>query len=230
MKKITFVSLISFIFLSLCSIFELIFRNIPFENAWIPLIIGVLLLIVSGVIAKIVERKVLGNSFCFLLNSIALGLCIRSWYIYRNFDNELWVMLLISLACVIYLMIFYLLLYIPAIEKIFNVYLWVFLISTLVSYLIVMSLSETTYISTFGYFVIIEIAFIFAMCKTQNTTQRLFRDIVLSTYSVFFVAILIALIMLGADSLDGIDPSLDMGFDGLASPKKQKLLNDTINL
>ena len=230
MKKITFVSLISFIFLSLCSIFELIFRNIPFENAWIPLIIGVLLLIVSGVIAKIVERKVLGNSLCFLLNAVALGLCIRSWYIYRNFNNELWVMLLISFACVIYLMIFYLLLYIPAIEKIFNIYLWVFLISTLVSYLIVMSLSETTFISTFGYFVIIEIAFIFAMCKTQNTTQRLFRDIVLSTYSVFFVAILIALIMLGADSLDGIDPSLDMGFDGLASPKKQKLLNDTINL
>ena len=172
----------------------------------------------------------MGNSLCFLVNAVSLGLCIRSWYIYRNFDNELWVMLLISLACVIYLMIFYLLLYIPAIEKIFNIYLWVFLISTLVSYLIVMSLSETTFISTFGYFVIIEIAFIFAMCKTQNTTQRLFRDIVLSTYSVFFVAILIALIMLGADSLDGIDPSLDMGFDGLASPKKQKLLNDTINL
>ena len=228
MKKVLFISLISFLFLTLCSIFEQIFRFIIFEFDWIPLFIGVLLLISSGVIACFVKKKLIANIFCFILNSISLGLCIRSWYMYRNFENELWVMLLISVACVIYLLVFYFLLYIPAIEKIFNIYIWSFLILTLVVYLIVISTSQTTYVSTFGYYVIIEIAFIFAMCKTQYTTQRLFRDVVLSTYSVFVVAIIIALIMLGADSLDGVDPSLDIGFEGLASPKKQKVLNGNI--
>ena len=106
MKKITFISLISFLFLSLCSLFEILFREIPFENAWTPLLIGVGLLIVSGIISVRVKKNVIGNVLCFLLNSIALGLCIRCWYIFRNFNNEWWVMLLVSLACVIYLLIF----------------------------------------------------------------------------------------------------------------------------
>ena len=83
--------------------------------------------------------------------------------------------------------------------------------------------TKTTYVSTFGYYVIIEIAFIFAMCKNQNKMQKLFKDIVLSTYSIFVVAIIIAIIMLGADSIDGIDPSLDPDFEGLSSPRKQQI-------
>jgi hypothetical protein len=143
---------------------------------------------------------------------------------YRNYDNELWVMLLISLVCVIYLLIFYLLLYIPWIEKHINKYIWVFLISTLVVYLVVMFLSETTYISTFGYYVIIEISFILAMCHNQNTLKHLFRDIVLSTYSIFIVAVIIALIMLDGDALDGFDLSgVDDPMSKIDSPKKRKV-------
>jgi hypothetical protein len=75
---------------------------------------------------------------------------------------------------------------------------------------------------------IIEIAFIFAMCLYQRTTKELFRDVVISTYSVLIVAIIIALIMLGADSLDGLD-----GFTGdlgsvIRSPRQQKILNTKI--
>ena len=222
MKKISFVSLMSFLFLSLCSFVAYISKGANFTNAWSPLLIGVIYLILSGILAYFVRKNVIGNSICFILNSIALGLCIRAWYMYREFDNELWVMLLVSLACVIYLLIFYFSLYIPFIEKHINVYIWIYLIASVVIYLIVMGFSETTYISTFGYFMIIEIAFILAMCNHQYTIQRLFRDIVISTFSVLIVAIIIALIMLGADSLDGIDiGGGDIG--GFKSPRKQKV-------
>lgn len=231
MKKITFVSIMSFIFLALCSLFEYIFRSFTFEFAWIPLVIGVGCLILSGILAYNAKNNITANILCFIINSVALGLCIRAWYMYRNYDNSLGVMLIVSLACVVYLIIFYLLLYIPFIEKHINVYIWVFLIFTLVIYLAVMFLSKTTYVSTFGYFVIVEIAFILAMCHKQMTAQKLFRDIVLSTYSVFVVAIIIALIMLGADSLDGLDlnPGDGSPFGTIKSPKKQKVAVLPIN-
>lgn len=227
MKKITFVSLMSFLFLSLCSLFEYLFRMIPFEKAWIPLVIGIGYLILSGIIAILVKKNIIGNIFCFILNSAALGFCIRAWYMFRNYDNPLWVMVLVSIACVVYLLIFYFSLYIPFFEKHINIYIWVFLIVTLVVYLIVMFESNTTYVSTFGYFVIIEIAFILAMCNHQYTLKYLFRDVVVSTYSVLIVAIIIALIMFAGDGLDGLD-GFDIGPDGLGggiqSPRRQKVL------
>ena len=228
MKKITFISLISFLFLSLCSLFENLFRFIPFENAWTPLLIGVGILFLSGSISACIKKNVVGNCICFLINSIALGLCIRAWYVFRNFDNEWWVMLLVSLACVLYLLIFYFSLYIPFLEKHINVYIWIFLLLSLAAYITVVCFSETTYVSTFGYYMIIEIAFIFAMCLYQETSKDLFRDVVISTYSVLIVAIIIALIMLGADSLDGIDGFAgDLG-SGITSPRQQKILHSKI--
>ncbi len=230
MKKITFVSLMSLLFLSLCSVVEYLSRGVTFESEWVPLAIGVGYLILSGILSSLVKKNVLGNIICFLLNSVALGLCIRAWYIFREFDNPLWVMLLVSACCVVYLLLFYFSLYIPFLEKHINVYIWIFLVLTLIVYLVVMFLSETTYVSTFGYFVIIEIGFILAMCHHQHTAKHLFRDIVLSTYSVLIVAIIIALIMLGADSLDGLDFDLggSGGEVGFQSPRKQKVL--TMNI
>ena len=213
----------SLLFLSLCSVFEVLLRNVYFVSPWIPLSIGFILLILSGILVSNVKKNIVGNSVCFFINSFALGLCIRAWYMYREFENPLWVMLLVSVACVIYLLIFYCSLYIPFFEKHINVYIWIFIILTVVGYIFVVCFSKTTYVSTFGYFVIIEIAFILAMCHQQHTVKHLYRDIVLSTYSVIVVAIIIALIMLGVDSFDG-----DLGFSGsesITSPRKEKVIS-----
>ena len=221
MKKISFVSFLSLLFLSCCSMLEVLFRRVPFANAWIPLIIGGVLLLASGVVAIVIRRKLWANILCYAINAIALGLCIRSWYIFRNFDNGLWIMLLVSLSCVVYLFVFYLLLYIPFIERHFNVYIWVFLGVTFVGYLIVMFTSKTTFVSTFGYYAIVETAFMFAMCKKQDSTAQLFRDVVVSTYSVLIVAVIIALLMLECDSLDAFDvggSTMD-----ISSPKNKRV-------
>lgn len=215
----------SLLFLSLCSGFEILARDYLFESPWVPLVIGVVILIFSGILSACAKKNIVLNAICFLVNAIALGFCIHAWYMYRCYENSIEVMLLVSLACVVYLLIFYFSLYIPFLEEHINIYIWIFLVLTLVGYLIVMFTTETTYISTFGYYVIIEIAFILAMCHHQTTAKHLFRDIVLSTYSVLIVAIIIALIMLGADSLDGIDGIVDIGAEGggIKSPKKQRV-------
>lgn len=220
MRKIGIVSLISFIFLSFCSITEYLLRNITFNDYFIPLLIGFGILIISGIVSAIIKEDLYFNIVCFLYNAIALGFCLRSWYMYRGFDNALWVQILISFACVMYLLVFYFLLYIPFFDKHFKIYIWSFLILTLIAYILIIIFSKTTFMSTFGYFVIIEIAFIFAMCKREEDFTDLFRNITLSSFSVLIVAIIILLIMLECDGLDGFDFGTDV-LD-ITSPKNKK--------
>lgn len=220
MRKIGIVSLISFIFLSFCSITEYLLRNITFNDYFIPLLIGFGILIISGIVSAIIKEDLYFNIVCFLFNAIALGFCLRSWYMYRGFDNALWVQILISFACVMYLLVFYFLLYIPFFDKHFKIYIWSFLVLTLIAYILIIIFSKTTFMSTFGYFVIIEIAFIFAMCKREENFTDLFRNITLSSFSVLIVAIIILLIMLECDGLDGFDFGTDI-LD-ITSPKNKK--------
>lgn len=220
MKKITIVSILSILFLAGCSITEYLLRNHYFEKFITPLIIGFALLIFSGIIILFSKRDILFNIICYIINSIALGFCLRSWYMFREFDNDLWITLLVSLSCVVYLLIFYFLLYIPFFNKHFMFYIWTFFILTLIAYIIVVATSKTTFVSTFGYFVIVEISFIFAMCRTHENFEDIFYNVTISSYSVLIVAIIMLLIMLECDSFDGFD----FGGDGssITSPKEDK--------
>ena len=221
MKKITLVSLFSLLFLSVSSTVAYMLKYIPITNKWVALGIGVGVLAISGIVCWIKDRNKVINGICFVVNAFALGFCIRAWYIFREFDNSLGTMLLVSLACLAYLLVFYFILYIPFIENYYELYLLIFLILTVIVYLVVIFTTKTTFVSTFGYYVIIEIAFIFAMSKPARTFFDLFRNVLISTYSVFVVALIIAVIMSGGDGLDGFDIG---GADvPLSSPKDDKV-------
>ena len=56
--------------------------------------------------------------------------------------------------------------------------------------------TKTTYVSTFGYYMLIEMAFIYAMCLEASTWQELVRNLTLSTYSVFGVAVVVGVFVL----------------------------------
>ena len=226
MKKITIISVAALIFLLACSTCAYFLRYLPIDNAWVFLLIGVAILIYSGILLALTHKMVAFRIISFLINAIALGFCIRSWYVYREFDNSLWVMMLVSLAAVIFLLLFYALLYIPYINQHFKVYILVFLVVSLVGYLIVMSATKTTYISTFGYYMVIATAFIFALCAHSDSFKELVWNIVLSTFSVFIVAIIIALIMLCGDGLDSFDFGGDASGLDFDSPKDQIVKKD----
>ena len=221
MKKLIKISILSFLFLFLTSCFEHVLRNVSFAKTWSPLLIGFIILALSGGVALFIKKSLFIDVLCFLSNSVALGFCMRTWYLFREFDNSLLVMSCMSLLCVLYLWIFYLLSYIPIIRRHFKLYFWLYLIISLIIYIILILFTKTTYISTLGYFSIIEISFIFAICMNSDDNKDLFRKMVISTYSVLIVGIIIALIMFEADLdiLEGL--SIDGEFS-LNPPDKNK--------
>ena len=220
MKKITIVSIASLIFLSICSFVGWVFRFVSFNDPVAFVVIGIVICLISGILLYILRKKGLIVYLIFyLINAFALGLRIRGWYIFRGFDNSIWVMLLISLISSLYLLVFYLFLLIPFFNENYTAFAIIFMILSIIAYIIVIATTKTTYISTYGWYMIIEIAFLFAISVKSENNQELFKYAVISTYSVLVVGIIMLLIMLSGD---GFDVPLD-GFGGgdLSSPRKK---------
>ncbi|MBO7304238.1 MAG: hypothetical protein J6V09_03365 [Clostridia bacterium] len=214
MKKISIVSSASLGFLLLCSAVAIILRGI-INDAVVSLIIGVVILAASGIVAFAVRERKSINILCILLSAVAMGFLLRAWYINRGFDNPFWVMTLISLSTVLYLWVFFALTKIPFVHKSKTAYFLtvaLYLVLSVVAYFTVMVKTETTYVSTFGYYMIVEMAFILAMSLEVNNSDELIRNLALSTYSVFVVAIIAGVIILAAAG--GGDCDCDCGPDG----------------
>ncbi len=218
MKKITFVSLISFGFLLLASFVTWVLEQFRFQNAFLLLATGIVIYLVSAAITFFSIKSRLAHIIALCISSVALGCCITAWYAFRSFHNSLPVMFFISLASITYLWIFYFVFKIPFIKRHFGIFFWIYLILSLVGYILVVALTTTTYVSTFGYYMIIEIAFIYTLCTDSVDMHEVLRETAISTFSVLVVAILIAVFMLsegegldGIDSIEGITPSTPAG-------------------
>lgn len=223
MKKITVVSALTFLFFFLSSIVTLLLQKIPFASPWISLGIGVGVIVISAILAFFSKENYSKNILCFSLSAIAMGFCIRAWYLFRGFDNGFWTLFLVTASCVVYLLIYYFLLYIPLFHRHINAYTALFVIATLILYIYFLVTTKTTYLSTLGYYLIVDVCFLFALCKDTDRFRKLFRHITLSTYGVLLVAVIIAALMLDGDlPLDGIDTFWD-----LDSPKKSKVYLDS---
>lgn len=219
MKKITVVSLASFAFLLLCSTVAVILKSL-LTDALTALIIGAAILVVSGVVAFAVRESTRINILCIALSSVAMGVLIRAWYINRGFDNSFAVMTVISLGAVLYLWVFFALSKIPFIHKSKTAYTVLCVLYAILSgvfYFLVMLKTETTFVSTCGFYMIIELAFIFAMSLEVNNKKELIRNLELSTYSVFIVAIIAGVVIIAA--LAGGDCDCDCGADGCCEPE-----------
>lgn len=187
------------------------------------LTVGVSVAIFSGLLALIFKKIKFTKYFSLFLNAIALGFCIRTWYIFRLYDNSILLMLLISLASLIYLWFFYVLLFIPFFDKHCDLFMLFFIIASFIGYILLIIFTKTTWLSTFGFYMIVEIAFIIGLCMQTKSLDELMSTMLICSFSVFIVAVIIAILMLGGD---GFDLDFDFGFSGsgkTTSPKKQKI-------
>lgn len=212
MKKITIVSAASFVFLLICSLVARFSRGF-FQGYWPPLLIGVGILVVSGIIALIVRESTPVNILCFGLSAIAMGLIIQAWYVLRSLENPIFITALISLGAVVYLWLYFALIHIPVVKESAGVSVAVtalYIIISVIIYVILVLRTETNFVSTVGFYAFIEISFIFAMSFEINSRDELIRNLTLSTYSVFVVAIIVAVIALMAAAGDG-DCDCDCG-------------------
>ena len=210
MKKITVVSVASFLFLFLCSFVARCTKGLFVGyKATLPLIIGVIILATSGIIALIVRDRPNVNVFCFILSSIAMGFIMRAWYILRDLYNSILITALISFGAVIYLWIYFALIRIPAIKESAGVTAAVsvlYVILSIVIYIFLVLKTKTSFVSTVGFYAFVEISFIFAMSLEVNDKDELIRNLTLSTYSVFVVAIIVAIFaLMAAGGGDGCD-------------------------
>jgi len=222
MKKIALVSIASLIFLTICSFVGWVFRFVQFHDATAYVVIGLGICLISGIFMVILRKhSFIIYPILYFVNAFALGLCIRGWYIFRGYDNPIWMMLLISLASSLYLLVFYAFLLIRAFNQHYTAFTITFMLISIIIYALLIAFTKTTYLSTYGWYMIMEIAFIFALSIKNHNNKELFQYIVISTYSVIIVAILMLIIIAGGD---GIDFSFDgLGSGSLSSPKKKKI-------
>ena len=204
MKKITIVSAVSFLFLLVCSIVARITMNL-FDNVKTPLIIGVFILALSGLVALIVRESTAVNITCATISAVAMGFVMRAWYILRGLENSIFTMAFIALGTVVYLWIYFAIIRIPVVKESEGVTIAVtalYVILSIVIYLILVFGTETNFVSTIGYYAFIELSFIFAMSLEVNDNKELIRNLTISTYSVFIVAIVVAVFALAASGGD----------------------------
>lgn len=204
MKKITVVSAVSFVFLLVCSIIAKMTQNL-FGEVKTPLIIGISILIFSGLLAFLVRERTEVNIICSIASAIAMGFIIRAWYILRGLENSVITMALISLGAVVYLWIYFALIRIPAVKESTGVTVAVtvlYVIISIIVYILLVLGTVTSFVSTIGFYAIIELSFIFAMSLEVNNTKELIRNLTISTFSVFIVAIVVVMFALAASGGD----------------------------
>ncbi len=225
MRRTSLILLSSFLFLLCASLVAYLLRFCDLGGAVTYLIIGVALLFLSSIIAYFSAELIPLNVLCFAMSAAALGFLIRCWYAFRNFDNTLGVMLLVCVACVLHLLLFRLVAELPLLRKHRVAVAVIYGVLSLFVYLYVMLSTTTTYVSTFGYYMIVEIAFLYALIMPSEDRASLIRQVTLCTFSVFGVAVILAVMIFlgdGADcDLSGCDCGCDCG-SGEGRKKKGK--------
>ena len=207
MKKITIVSLASFLFLFVSSLVAILTRYV-FKSAETALMVGVIVLIASAVFSLCTDEKIKLNLLCFAASSVAMGVLLRAWYIVREFDNTFLTMLAVSFSVVLYLWTFFALSRIPLFRKshlAYGIFCVCFIALSATLYFIIMANTKTTYVSTFGYYMIVELGFILAMSFRADSPEELMKNLTHSTYSIFVVAIIIAVFVIIAATAGDCD-------------------------
>lgn len=208
LKKVLLVSAAALVFLLVASLIAYLFGFVEsyYEYlGWVYVGVGVAALVASGVLAFAVKGRSAVNIACFAANSVALGLCIRGWYELRGLENSFLTMFFVCLACIAYLWIFFLLCLIPFISRHITPFFFIWLGISAVAYILVVIFTTTTFVSTFGYYMLMTASFIFAIISGAGGVHGLIRALALSSYSVFAVAAIVAVIVL----TDGGDMTLD---------------------
>lgn len=226
MKRCLQTLAVSLAFLIVTSIVGYVGRFIPLEFWWI---FGVATIVLAvGLIFTIVLRKNRTYKLVSLfINAVAMGFYLRSWYINRGFDNPLWLMLCVSLLAAVYLFVFILPLYIDAINRHYGWYLLIFTILSIAGYICLVVFTKTTWVSTLGYYGLLELGFIMTMSMDGKNKFKLYTSWQVASYTVIVCAVIILIIVLGGDAagdfLDGFSGVDDgTGSRGILSPRKVK--------
>lgn len=220
MKRLGRMILASFLFLTVCSLVGYLAYYTKITNFWVMFGIasGVLALGIGLGFVKHVSCKIVA----FFINAVSMGFYLQSWYINRGFRNSIWLMLGVAALAVAYTIVFVLPLFIPSVSRHYGVYVTIFILLSLGGYVALVICTKTTWVSTLGYYGILQLSFILGSSFGCNDLEDEVRALWLSSYSIVVCAAIILLMVLGGDGCD-CDGSCDCGGgDGIGSPLKNK--------
>lgn len=222
MKRCLQTLAVSLAFLIVTSIVGYVGRFIPFDF-WGIFAIATFILCVGLIFTIVLRKNRVYKLISLFINAVAMGFYLRSWYINRGFDNPLWLMLCVSLLAAAYLFVFILPLYIDGINRHYGWYLLIFTVLSIAGYVCLVVFTKTTWVSTLGYYGLLELGFIMTMSMDGNNKIKLYTSWQVASYTVIVCAVIILIIVLGGDAgdfLSGIDGDIVGG--GIASPRQVK--------
>ncbi len=139
-------------------------------------------------------------------------------------------MLCVSLLAAAYLFIFILPLYIDAINRHYGWYLLVFTVLSVAGYVCLVVLTKTTWVSTLGYYGLLQLGFIMTMSMDGSNRLKLYNSWQVASYTVAVCAVIILIIVLGGDAagdfLDGFSGGGGGKSSGISSPRQPKPKNE----
>ena len=219
MKRIARTLLASFLFLTVCSLVGYLAYFTKITNFWVMFGIATGVLFLSLVIGLF--KRTVCKIVSFFVNAVAMGFYLQSWYINRGFHNSLWLMLGVAALAVAYTLIFALPLLIPALSRHYGIYVAVFILLSLGGYIALVICTTTTWVSTLGYYGILQLSFILGSSFTCGDFDDEIRALWISSYSIVICAIIILLVAIAGDGCDGCGDGCDCGGD-LSSPVKRR--------
>lgn len=202
MKRILRAICASFIFLAVVSVTGYLAR-FGINEFWTAFLIGCGILLVS-VFVGIIKHPA-AKITAFFINAVSMGFFLRSWYINRNFDNSIILMLGIAALAVCYMLVFALPLYIPAVSRHYKIYLLVFVLLSLGGYIALVCCTVTTWVSTLGYFGLLQLSFIMGSSFKCDDLDDEIVALWVSSYSIIICAVIILIVVLAGDGCDGCD-------------------------
>ena len=221
MKRCLSTLLVSILFLFATSVVAYVAQYVPLEF-WGMFGIASGMLVLGFVVVFLTRRYNFVKLIIVALNSVAMGFYLRSWYINRGFNNSLWLMLAVSLLASVYFVVFLLPLLIPALNRHYGLYLLVFTLLSIVGYVLLVVLTKTTWVSTLGYYGILQLGFIISLSFKCDSLEELYNSFLVSSYSVAVCALIILIIVVSDGNALDVD-FLSVGFDsGVSSPLDRK--------
>lgn len=215
---ITILFCLLFLLASSVTAFVLRYVNINSVGGMFGLASGVL---VTGIALHILLRKKNALKLIpFFVNSVSMGAYLRSWYIYRGFDNALWLIALMAVVASAVLLVFAAFLLIPKINDHYGIFMLVFVLILLAVYILLVMFTQNTWVSTLGFYGIVALAFVVGLSLSTDAEAFPYATLVWSSYSILICAVIIAIVVLSEG--DGIDGLADGFFGASYSPVKTK--------
>ena len=224
MKRVMITTLFCFLFLVVSSVTAFLLRYA--NNIGIGAMFGIASgILVLGILLHVLLRKKNKLKLIpFFVNAVSMGAYLRSWYIFRGFDNALWLIVLTAALASAVILVFALFLLIPKIREHYGIFLLVFVLLLLATYILLVIFTQNTWVSTLGFYGIVALSFVLGLSIGANAETFPFSSLVWSSYSIAICAIIIAVIVLSeGDGLDGVADLFCVGdVSGSAKSKKRR--------